>query len=269
MSTKNRIKFVVAYDGSEFRGWAPQRGQRTVHGTLTEAVRQVSGEDCEITGASRTDSGASALGQVCHFDCEAAVPIERWPRAINQVLPEDLTVVKATKVHPEFNSRFWASKRWYRYKIQTGWRDPLRSRSAFFYGAQPLDERQMDEAAQRLVGRHDFLAFSQLVEPGKSTVREIYEVSVRRVRDEVWIDVHGSAFVRGMMRRISGALWELGRGAREPESITELLGMRDKKRIKWPTVLPAAGLTLMKVFYGRHPYDRRPERMPNSEPDDG
>lgn len=263
MSTDKRIKLVVAYDGSEFRGWAPQRGQRTVHGILTEAVRQVSGEDCEIYGASRTDSGANALGQVCHFDTAVPIPIEKWPKVLNQVLPEDLTVVGATEVPSDFNSRFWADRRWYRYRIMTGWRDPMRARQAFYYGAKPLDVRKMQQAAKRFVGTHDFLAFSQLVQPGKSTVREIYSFSVKRVRDEVWIDVVGSAFVRGMMRRMSGALWDVGRGSRQPKEIGELLKARDKAEIDWPTVLPACGLTLMKVYYGRHPYDRRTER---SEP---
>ncbi len=268
MSTKHRVKFVVAYDGSEFRGFAPQGGQRTVHGVLTETVRQVSGEDCEIIGASRIDSGANAKGQVVHFDSAVQIPMERWPRIMNQVLPEDLTVVKATKVHPEFNSRFWAGKRWYRYRIQTMWRDPERSRYAFFYNAKPLDVERMHEASQRFVGVHDFLAFSQLVEPGKNTVRQILEISVNRYRDEVWIDVYGTAFVRGMMRRMSGCLWEIGRGARAPEEIDVLLAQRDKRKIDWPTVLPASGLTLMKVFYGRHPYDRRPERRAPVDDDD-
>ncbi|HXH61337.1 MAG TPA: tRNA pseudouridine(38-40) synthase TruA [Fimbriimonadaceae bacterium] len=257
MSTKNRIKFVVAYDGSEFRGWAPQRGQRTVHGTLTEAVRQVSGEDCEIYGASRTDSGANALGQVCHFDCEAPIPVERWPKAVNQVLPKDVSVLSARQVPGDFNSRFWADRRWYRYRIMTGERDPLRSRYAFHYSAVKLDVAAMQRAAKDFVGTHDFLAFSQLVRPGTNTVRQIHEFTVRNVKDEVWIDVTGSAFVRGMMRRMSGALWEIGRGARGPEDVARLLQKRKKSEIKWPTVLPACGLSLMKVFYGRHPSDHR------------
>jgi tRNA pseudouridine38-40 synthase len=268
LSTRQRIKFVVAYDGSEFRGWAPQRGQRTVHGTLTEAVRQVSGEDCEIYGASRTDSGANALGQVCHFDCSVPIPVERWPKAVNQALPEDVTVVSAAVVAPDFNSRFWADKRWYRYCIQTGWRDPRRARFAYFYGAKQLDVKAMQRAAKAFVGVHDFLAFSQLVGEDANTAREIYSCKVSRVRDEVWIDVVGSAFVRGMMRRMSGALWEVGRGARKPDEIGALFKRKSKSEIDWPTVLPACGLTLMKVFYGRHPYDRRPERRTPVRDDD-
>lgn len=268
-SNSDRIKFVVAYDGSEFRGWAPQRGQRTVHGTLTEAVRQISGDDCEIYGASRTDSGAHALGQVCHFDCKVAVPIERWTKAINHILPPDVTVLKAVKVDPEFNSRFWADRRWYRYRIQTGWRDPHRTRYAHHYSAQTLDVDAMINVAEEFVGVKDFLAFSQLVEEGKNTVRELFEVKVRKVKDEIWIDIVGTAFVRGMMRRISGALWEVGRGARTRQEISELFLKKNKNEIEWPTVLPACGLTLMKVTYGRRPYDRRQDRRTTTEGDDG
>lgn len=223
-------------------------------------MRQVSGEDCEIEGASRTDSGANARGQVCHFDVSEGMPEDKWRLVLNQALPNDIAIVSSCKVSPEFNSRFWAEKRWYRYRILTGRTDPERARYTYHYDAKPLDVGLMRDAASHLIGKHDFLAFSQLVPPGKSTVRELFSVEVRRVRDELRIDVIGTAFVRGMMRRISGALWEVGRGARQPDSIPELLGQRDRRKIRWPTVLPANGLTLMKVFYGRHPHDRRRER---------
>jgi tRNA pseudouridine38-40 synthase len=194
--------------------------------------------------------------------------VERWPRTINQVLPEDVSVLSAKIVRAEFNSRFWADKRWYRYRIQTGWKDPLRTRFAYHYSAQDLDVAAMRRAAESFVGVHDFIAFSQLIEEGANTVREIHSFTVKSVKDEVWIDVVGSAFVRGMMRRMSGALWDIGRGARDVNEIGKLLKQRDKAEIKWPTVLPACGLTLMKVYYGRHPYDRRPERRTPESGDD-
>ncbi|MDI9634724.1 tRNA pseudouridine(38-40) synthase TruA [Kamptonema cortianum] len=256
MSTNRRIKIVVAYDGYDFCGFAPQAGQRTVHGILTDGLRQVLGDDCEITGASRTDSGAHARGQVCHFDTGNPIPAERLPRAVNQVLPHDLTLLKGEEVHPDFHSRFWARKRWYRYRMLLGERDPMRTRYAFHYGKQ-LDVRAMQEAATGLVGTHDFIGFSQLFDSEKNSVRTLYSVEVKAFRDEVWVDVVGTAFVRGMMRRISGALWEIGRGAYPKSRITDLLAQRDKANIDWPTVLPACGLTLMKVSYGRHPSDIR------------
>lgn len=256
LSTKRRIRLVVAYDGYDFCGWAPQDGLRTVRGILTEAVRQISGEENEIIAASRTDSGAHAVGQVCHFDTRNPMPSDRWPLALNQLLPSDVVVKRSDLVPNRFHSRFWADKRWYRYRILTGQRDPHRARTTWFT-PQPQNVERMNEAAARFLGVHDFLAFSQELPPGTNTTRELRSVEVRRLRDEIVIDVHGNAFLRGMMRRISGTLWEIGRGKREPEWVSELLAMRDRETIPWPTVLPAHGLCLMRVFYGRHPLDKR------------
>lgn len=247
----------MAYDGTDFSGWAPQRGRRTVHGTLTEAVRQVSGEDCETIGASRTDSGAHAVGQVCCFDTTRPILPRDWVRSLNAVLPRDLAVVRAGFVRSDFNPRFFALDRSYRYRILVGPRDPSRSRFTFEWGRE-LDARAMHEAAQALVGRHDFLAFSQLSLPGQNTVRDLRRIVVRQVRDEVWIEVTATAFVRGMMRRISGALWEVGRGKAGRGQIEAWLAMRDKRKVpRWPTVLPAGGLCLMQVRFGRSPRDHR------------
>ncbi len=248
---KRRVKLVVAYDGTDFCGFAPQFGQRTVHGTLSEAITQVAAEDVEMLGASRTDSGAHARGQVVHFDSTRPILPSKWVRALNDLLPRDLSVVSAQFVHAEFHSRFWAEDRWYRYRIQTGPQDPLRSRFVHWYG-RPLDVGLMHEAAQKLVGEHDFLAFTQLIEEWQNTVRTVRSIQVLQVRDEVWIDVVALAYARGMMRRISGALWEIGRGRREPDWLDELLAQRVKNEVHWPTVLPASGLCLMKVRYPRH-----------------
>lgn len=256
MSTKRRVRLVVAYDGTDFCGWAPQAGQRTVQRTLTEGIRQVSGEDCEVVGASRTDGGAHACGQVCHFDTNVPIEPRKWPRVLNKVLPADLSVLRADAVPAAFHSRFYAKDRWYRYRIMTGARDPMRSRYAWFFG-RGLDVAAMQEAASRLVGEHDFLAFSQMLEPGQNSVRTVFSVDVRQVHDEVRVDVVGTAFVRGMMRRIAGALVETGKGKRTSASIDGLLAQRDRGAVKWPLLLPAHGLTLMRVRYGRSLTDNR------------
>ena len=115
----------------------------------------------------------------------------------------------------------------------------------------------MASTAKAFEGEHDFVAFSQMVEPGANTVRTIRSIAVKAIRDEVWVDVVGTAFVRGMMRRIAGSLFEVGRGFRAPENIIDLLAKRDRAKIKFPTLLPAHGLCLMRVRYGRHPFDHR------------
>lgn len=223
---------------------------------MTEGIRQVSGEDVEIVGASRTDSGAHAKGQVCHFDTEWTVPVERVTRIVNKRLPEDVCVVSAEVVDPEFHSRFWALSRTYQYRLATGARDPRRARYVHWTG-RALDAGKMHEAAQKFVGSHDFLAFSHMLEDGQPTRRTIYRIGVEQVRDEVRLTVEGSSFVRGMMRRIAGSLNEIGRGRKDEDWIEELLQAENKDGLKWPPHLPASGLTLMKVSYGRHPSERK------------
>ncbi len=252
-----RIKLVVAYDGTEFSGWAAQKDRRTVHGTLTEAVRQISGEEIEIIGASRTDSGAHARGQVCHFDTQNPMPPEKWAFVLNKRLPVDLSILESKQVKSDFNSRFSAMDRWYRYRILCGQRDPHRTRFAHFYG-RSLDVEKMAKAAESLQGSHDFLAFTEELDPSvENTRRELFDVQVSQVRDEVWVDVVGTAFLRGMMRRMAGALFEVGRGHRNVEEVSMLLTQEGQENLQWPVVLPAKGLCLMHVRYGRHPRDIR------------
>jgi tRNA pseudouridine38-40 synthase len=252
-----RIKLVVSYDGTDFRGWAAQTGQRTVQSTLTEAVRQVSGEEVEIIGASRTDSGAHALGQVCHFDSGVAIPPERWVQILNRQLPPDLVVLKSREVKQEFHSRFSAFDRFYRYRILLHQPDPLRARYTYYYHS-PLDVDRMQEGAQILVGDHDFRAFTEELDPHvENTRRILYSFKVHASKDEVWVDVVGTAFLRGMMRRMAGALYEVGRGYRPVEEVSRLLDPEERNRLQWPVVLPARGLCLQRIRYGRHPRDFR------------
>lgn len=252
-----RIKLTVAYDGTDFRGWASQKGQRTVRSTLTEAVRLVSGEEIEITGASRTDSGAHARGQVCHLDWDCKIPIQRLPYVINSRLPNDLAVLKAQRVGDSFNSRFSVIDRHYRYRIVTKQRDPHKERFAHFCGVK-LDLEKMRQAASMLKGEHDFRAFTEELEPTvTNTTRTLFRVDVREVRNEVWVDIVGTAFMRGMMRRMSGAILEVGRGSRDVVEVSRLLQSEERLKYQWPEVLPAKGLCLMKIRYGRHPRDHR------------
>ncbi len=246
-----RVKLVVSYDGTDFCGWATQTGQRTVQSILTEAVRHISGEENEIWGASRTDSGAHARGQTCHFDTEGKIPVHKWTEILNRRLPEDLAVLSSEHVPDDFSSRFWVVDRWYRYRIAiSNPPDPHRIRWVHHYG-QELNLEAMQEAALLLQGEHDFLAFTEELESHVlNTTRILRKVKVSRVRDEVWVDVVGTAFLRGMMRRMSGVLLEVGRAHRPVEEVSVLLSS-ERYHLQWPVVLPAKGLTLMRVNYGR------------------
>lgn len=252
-----RIKLTVAYDGTDFCGWAAQLEQRTVQGTLTEAVRQVSGEDCEIVGASRTDGGAHAKGQVAHFDSSVALPIERWANALNKVLPADLRIVRADLVDDTFNSRFSAGDRHYRYVIAKQDSNPFLLRTAFGQRRE-MNAEAMSEGATRLIGTHDFRAFTEELDPWvENTVRRIFTAKVVERRDRVCIDIVGTAFLRGMMRRIAGCLYEIGIDRREVADVDALLDVSRRDGVQGPVVLPACGLTLMRIRYGRWPRDNR------------
>lgn len=249
LSTESRrIKLVVSYDGTDFCGWAAQPGQRTVQSTLTEAVRRTTGEETELFGASRTDSGAHAAGQVVHFDCAIPLPSANWPRVLNRLLPLDVRIVSAAEVDGGFHSRFGALYRHYRYTVMRNDADPFRGRFAYAY-QRKLSLRAMQAAAANLVGSHDFEAFTEELPPDlDNTVRELFRVAVAEHGDEVWIDVEGTAFMRGMMRRIAGFLVEVGRGHRPPSDALLLLSP-EREHLQWPVVLPARGLCLREVAY--------------------
>lgn len=253
----SRIKLVVAYDGTDFRGWAAQTGRRTVQGTLTDAVRQISGEDCEIVGASRTDSGAHAMAQVCHFEASPGIPPEKWQRVLNNILPSDLRVVRSSSAPSWFHSRFSAQDRWYRYRIISGSPVPQFMRYAHWEWRVPNLDLMM-EGAKLLEGTHDYRAFTEELDPTiENTVRKLRQVKVSRAGTEVRIDIVGTAFLRGMMRRMSGALLEVGLGKRSVGEIARLLEEAGETAIHRPVVLPACGLTLMKVRYPRRKFDNR------------
>ncbi|CAN5499393.1 tRNA pseudouridine(38-40) synthase TruA [soil metagenome] len=251
-----RIVLTAAYDGTDFRGWAANPESRTIQGTLTEAVRLIANEDIEITGASRTDSGAHARGQVAMFDTSRPIPLEKWAGVLNNRLPSDLQVLAAREAPEGFHPRFSARDRWYRYRVHIDVADPFKARFVHQYG-KALDLDLMRLAADRLVGTHDFRAYTEELEPTvENTVRTLYSVQVRQVHDEMWVDVVGTAFLRGMMRRMVGALLECGRGYRPVEEVSRLLDPEERHSLRWPVVLPARGLCLMRVRYGP-PRDHR------------
>jgi tRNA pseudouridine38-40 synthase len=256
LSTK-RIKLVVAYDGTDFRGWAAQTGQRAVQSTLTEAVRRATGEDVEIVGASRTDSGTHALGQVCHFDTDVDMEPDNWARVLNNLLEPDVAVQESSEVGSEFHSRFCAETRRYRYRISTGARDPFNARYTHDFG-RPVDIRLMNQAAGAILGEHDFRAFTEELDPSvENTRRLLFQADVLEYHGkEVHIEIVGTAFLRGMMRRISGALLEIGRGHRPADEMARLL-TDGRDSLQWPVVLPAKGLCLMEVRYADPPRDCR------------
>lgn len=250
-----RVRLTVAYDGSGFHGWQEQSPPdqpplRTVQRTLRHAIQEVVREPVVVIGASRTDTGVHAEGQSACFETTCPIPLERLPRAITGRLPADVEVRHAEQVADDFNVIGDVVSKQYRFLIWNTVRRPLARRHTVFHFYDPLDERAMADAAARLVGEHDFAAFTNAGHGRESTVREIFACAVSRAVDqpEVTITVSGSGFLYNMVRIIAGCLVEVGRGHWSPDHIDTLLREGDRQR-SGPT-LPPQGLCLQWVRYG-------------------
>ena len=246
---RRNVRLIVEYDGSDLHGWQRQQNGPTIQGHLESALSTLLGHEVDITGASRTDAGVHALGQVCNFYTDhPSIPVDGIRKALNSSLPPAIAVVRANEVGPDFHSRFDSAGKHYRYRVFTRpSRSPVRRLGAMHVDYE-LDLAPMRSAAQALVGEHDFSAFRAAGCNAKTTTRRITAVEVRSdAAHEITIDLRGNAFLRNMVRIIAGTLVEIGAGRRDAGSIPELLAGRDRTRAG--RTAPAAGLTLVRVFY--------------------
>jgi tRNA pseudouridine38-40 synthase len=251
-----RIRLLIQYDGTDFCGWADQPNVRTVQGTLTDCIRRVSGEEVELTGASRTDSGAHAIGQCADFSTPVPVPADKWSSVLNRQLPLDVRILKSDQVPDSFHSRFCARSRQYVYRLSRLDKvEPFRSRYVHAVGKRP-DLSAMNAACKLLIGTHDFRGFGEELKNVQNSVRTVLKAQVSMVRDEYRIRIEATAFIRGMMRRIAGGLYEVGIGRRTLESFSSVLNLGEACS-QLPEVLPARGLTLESIRYGRKLRDLR------------
>lgn len=245
------LKLTLEYDGTEFSGFQRQgQGERTVQSVLEETLKRLSPrEDITLHGAGRTDIGVHALGQVVSFQTGSSLPLERWAIALNSLLPPDAAVVKAEETVPEFHARFSAKQRTYGYLIWTRrTRSALWGRYSLHYRGE-LDVELMRRAARPLVGVHDFAAYARHGgNPGRTTVRDLRRLSVRRVPNGLLVTATANGFLRTMVRNLVGGLIAVGSGKVPAETLTEILATRD--RVLNP-IAPAAsqGLCLLRVDY--------------------
>jgi tRNA pseudouridine38-40 synthase len=241
------IRLTLAYDGSRFHGWQVQPATPTIQGALIDACARVLGSPVRVTGASRTDAGVHALGQVASVWTASSLPAATLGRALNALLPDDVRVVDVRDAPPGFDARRWATGKRYLYLVDTGpFADPFFRCFAWHVPAR-LDVPSMAKALSHLRGRHDFSAFC--ASPGRDrtpvcTVRSL-RLALRRQR--LALILSGDSFLHHMVRNIAGSLVEVGRGARPPEWIAEVLAGRDRTGAG-PTA-PARGLVLLRVLY--------------------
>lgn len=242
-----RIALCVEYAGDAFEGWQSQAHGRTVQDHLERAIGNIAGHALRTHCAGRTDTGVHATAQVVHFDCPVERPLSAWVRGVNNRLKVPITVRWAQAVDDQFHARFSAVARRYRYVLHNSTTRPalLAGRAGWFH--LPLDADLMDQAASRLLGHHDFTSFRAAGCQGKTPMRWMHEARVQRDGEFLLFDFHANGFLHHMVRNLVGALVMVGKGARPPEWIAEVLQARDRS-LAAPT-FPAGGLYLCGVDY--------------------
>lgn len=242
-----RIKLVVAYDGTHYHGWQLQPREITIEGVLNQAISALTGEEIQVIGASRTDAGVHALGNVAVFDTDSQIPGDKFVYALNQRLPADIVIQHSAEVAADFHPRHQNCRKTYEYTILNR-RVPLpeyRDTAYFYYGI--LDIPEMQQAAQAFVGEHDFAAFCSAGAQVQTTVRTIYSLEVVSDGELIRIRVQGNGFLYNMVRIIAGTLLEVGKGRIDMSKISDIIASCDRGQAG-PTA-PAHGLKLIKINY--------------------
>ena len=242
-----RVMLEVAYDGTNYCGWQVQPNGITVQEVLNRHLAELLKEPVETIGASRTDAGVHALGNVAVFDTNARMPGEKISYALNQRLPEDIRIQRSREVSRDFHPRYRVSEKTYEYRIlNRKFPVPTERLYSYFYH-YTLDVDKMREATSYLIGRHDFASFCGTGAQVKSTVRTITGIDVWRDGDIVTIRVKGEGFLYNMVRIIAGTLIQVGNGQYPPERVKKILDACDRS-VSGPTA-PAHGLTLIGIEF--------------------
>jgi len=255
-----RIRLTVAYDGTDYAGFQVQPDLATIEGALNQALFHLTGETIQVIGASRTDSGVHAYGNVAVFDTESPIPADRFAPALIPYLPDDIRVVKSEEVPLDWHPRHVKCRKTYEYTFYCGQaEDPVTRRYGSYVRRLP-DVEAMRKAAQYLIGEHDFTSFanpsSQVLMAGGSAVRTIYELNISEEAPDpirgtglttVRIRITGSGFLYNMVRIIAGTLINVGTGLWKPERVKEALDARD--RTKAGPTAEARGLALCRIEY--------------------
>ena len=242
-----RIKLTIAYDGTNYCGWQIQPNGITIEEVLNKTLTKLTGENIQVIGASRTDSGVHALGNVAVFDTETTIPAEKIAMALNQRLPEDIVIVQSEEVDADFHPRYCDCSKTYEYHI-INTRIPVPTqRLTNYFVSYTLNLEHMRQAASYLVGEHDFVSFCNVRTDVENTVRTITALDILTEGNHITIRITGDGFLYNMVRIIVGTLIRVGRGFYEPEKVKEILEAKDRKAAG--VTAPAHGLMLVGIDY--------------------
>jgi len=242
-----RIALGIEYDGTSYNGWQRQKTGLGVQQRLEEALALVANESIEVTCAGRTDTGVHASGQVGHFDTDSSRGERGWLLGANSNLPPDINLTWVKFVDEEFHARYSATARSYRYRILNRLQRSALQRDRAWWVHQPLDAQRMHDAAQSLVGEHDYSAFRAAGCQSSTPVREILSIDVWRAGDWITLEVTANAFLQHMVRNITGTLVAVGLGEQPERWVRDVLARRD--RTAGGVAAPPHGLTLVRVEY--------------------
>lgn len=248
MNEPRRIMLVVSYDGTNYSGWALQSSTpETVEGKLNNAIEKLTGETVQVIGASRTDAGVHAYGNIAVFDTCSSIPGDRFSLALNRLLPQDIKIKSSCEVALNFHPRHCNTEKTYEYRIYNApTMDPTK-RLYYCHFSMPLNVELMNDAANYLIGEHDFTSFCNSESQALSHVRTVKNIFVKRNGDEVVISVTGNGFLYNMVRIIAGTLMQIGRGKGQPCDVKQIL--EKKSRAAAGPTAPPQGLFLINYNF--------------------
>ncbi len=254
------IRLHIAYDGTDFHGWQIQPQMRTVQGELISAIAKLHNcdtADVAFQGASRTDAGVHALGQVASLEMHPDRDVWDYVRGLNAMTGDDITVNHAEVAPDRFNARHDSRGKLYRYVIWNHRFDHPLTRRTHWNVREPLDIAPMREAAAQMLGEHDFSSFRASDCQAKTTVREINEIELIPFDENgIAIEVKGTAFLKNMVRIMVGTMVDVGRRVIDPDTVSRIIDSQDRSQAG--TTAPARGLSLVEVFYPEHPWAEQP-----------
>ena len=246
-ATGRNLKLEIEYDGSNYYGWQVQNSSKTIQHILEEALKKILQDNIKLTVAGRTDSGVHAISQVANFKSNTKITFEKLRWGLNCLLPEDIKITRIKNVPLDFNSRFWAKSKIYRYTIlNRKYSSALLSKQVYFFH-YPLNIALMRKEARVILGRHNFKSFQAADTRQRNPIRTIKRIKIFKDNGLLHVDIEADSFLYNMVRNIVGTLLEIGRGRFSKGAMLQILKSKDRS-LAGPT-LPAKGLCLLKVKY--------------------